>query len=99
MRNNSNDIITQNRVFGWIALATVAVLLIPLVAMQFTDDVNWTAGDFIVAGALLFGAGSLFVIAARMAPAYRLVIGAVVALALVWLWVELAVGLFTGWGD
>jgi hypothetical protein len=92
-------ILSQNRIFGWIALATAAVLLTPLIAMQFTEEVNWTIGDFIVAGALLFGASSLFVLAARMAPRYRVVLAVVFAAALAWLWVELAVGLFTDWGS
>jgi hypothetical protein len=61
--------------------------------------VNWTIGDFVVAGALLFGAGSLFVLAARMAPRYRVLLAIVFAAALGWLWVELAVGLFTDWGS
>jgi hypothetical protein len=99
MRNTNTNVIAQNRIFVWIALATAGVLLIPLVAMQFTEEVNWTVGDFIVAGLLLFGAGSLFVLAARMAPRYRLVLAVLFAAALAWLWVELAVGLFTDWGS
>ncbi|MGB4972677.1 MAG: hypothetical protein WBO32_08455, partial [Cyclobacteriaceae bacterium] len=33
------------------------LLLIPLVAMQFTNEVNWTFMDFIVAAILLMGTG------------------------------------------
>lgn len=38
-----------------IALTTGLLLLVPLVAMQFTDEVDWGGGDFVVAGGLLFG--------------------------------------------
>jgi len=38
------------------AVVTTLLLLVPLGAMQLTDDVEWTVGDFVVAGALLFGA-------------------------------------------
>ena len=43
------------RLAGWGLIA--ALLLTPAVAMRFTDEVYWTAFDFIVAGALLIGAG------------------------------------------
>jgi len=45
-----------------VALATVLLLLIPAVAMQFTSEVSWGPGDFLVAGTLLFGAGALIVL-------------------------------------
>jgi hypothetical protein len=48
-----------------VALATVCVLLVPLVAMQVTDEVNWSLADFVLAGALLGGTGLLFELAAR----------------------------------
>ncbi len=40
-----------------VALVTGALLLIPLIAMQFSEDVVWTLSDFILAGFMLFGTG------------------------------------------
>jgi hypothetical protein len=37
-----------------VALITVGLLMIPAIAMQFSDEMNWGPGDFLVAGALLF---------------------------------------------
>jgi hypothetical protein len=48
-----------------VALATAFILLLPLVAMQFTDDVNWSLADFVFAGALLGGTGLLLELAVR----------------------------------
>jgi hypothetical protein len=73
--------------------------MVPLVAMQFTSEVNWTGSDFVVAGALLFGAASLFVLAARKAGKYRAVLGLAFLAAFVYVWAELAVGVFTDLGS
>jgi hypothetical protein len=57
-----------------VGLATALILLLPLVAMQFTDEVNWGVADFVFAGALLGGTGLLLhQLAARKAGnvAYR----------------------------
>lgn len=43
-----------------IFLITATILLIPLIAMQFTDEVNWDLTDFIVAEAILLGFGLLY---------------------------------------
>jgi hypothetical protein len=74
--------------------ATVLILLTPLVAMQFTDEVNWTVGDFVFAGAMLLGAGVTYELAARVGNlAYQA--GVVVALGtgVLILWVTGAVGI------
>jgi hypothetical protein len=42
-----------------IVLATAFVLLLPLIAMQFTDEVDWGVFDFVFAGVLLAGSGLL----------------------------------------
>ncbi len=78
-----------------IALVTGFILLIPLVAMQFSDEVDWNLFDFVVAGALLFGSGLTYELIARKAgkPAYRAAVGVAVATALLLAWVNLAVGI------
>jgi len=99
MKITNNGIIMQNKVFLWIALVIGLLLLVPSAAMQFSNGVGWTLADFIVAGILLLGTGSAFVFLARKFPKYRIAIGIVITLAVIWLWVELAVGLFTNWGS
>ena len=78
-----------------IALASALLLLVPLVAMQFTEEVRWDLADFIVAGALLFGAGLMYQLLARTTDnlAYRAAVAVGVLAALVLVWANLAVGL------
>lgn len=101
MKNRKTEVIMQNKIFFWIALATGLLLLVPLLAMQFSDEVVWTLVDFLIAGALLFGTGSVVVLAARRTPnrRLRLAIGVLLAAAAIFLWLELAVGIFTNWGS
>jgi hypothetical protein len=77
-----------------IALATAFLLLIPLVAMQFTKEMNWTSDDFIVAGILLFGSGLVYTLVSRMGGSgtYRVAAGLAVAAGLILIWGNLAVG-------
>ena len=97
---NTNKLLMQNRVFAWLAVATGALLLVPLIAMQFTTEVNWDATDFIVMGGLIFTAGSVFVLIARQVKEkHRLPAALLVAAAFLYVWAELAVGIFTDWGS
>jgi hypothetical protein len=70
---------TASRSTVRIALATAFILLVPLVAMQITDEVDWGVADFVFAGALLAGTGFLLERAVRKPGklAYR---GAAVAI-------------------
>ena len=81
------------RILGWVAVA--ALLMLPLVAMQFTAEVDWTASDFVAAGVILGGAGlgTEFLVRRSSSHAYR--IGATVAVLAVFLtvWSNLAVGI------
>ena len=81
------------RIAPW-ALAAL-LLLLPLVAMQVTDEVAWDETDFIVMGALLFGACGAYELAARRTGngAYRAAVGVAVVAALLLIWINLAVGI------
>jgi len=81
------------RLAGWGAAA--ALLLVPRVAMQFTDEVDWSAADFAVFGAMLAGAGGAFELAVRMtrSTAYRAAVGVALAAAFLLVWANGAVGI------
>lgn len=78
-----------------IMLATAGILAVPLVAMQFTDEVVWTVADFVVAGILLAGTGLLYELAASRSDkiVYRAAAGVALSAALLLIWLNLAVGI------
>jgi hypothetical protein len=84
-----------------VALVTASILLLPLVAMQFTDEVVWNLADFAVAGFLLFSAGLTYELVARKGgnAAYRVAVGLAVAAALMLVWSIGAVGVIGEEGD
>mgnify|MGYP000008448135 CR=1 FL=1 len=79
-----------------ILLSVLGLLLIPLIAMQFTKEVNWTFFDFFVAGGLLFSlAFSVDYIFQKVQnKTNRLLILFGTLLIFFLLWAELAVGIF-----
>jgi hypothetical protein len=81
------------RAAPWAAAA--AILLLPAVAMQVTDEVAWDAADFAAAAILLLGACGAWEVARRMAGtgAYRAAIGLAIVGSVVLVWINLAVGL------
>lgn len=83
------------RSFALLALGTAMLLLVPLAAMQFTDEVSWGVIDFLLAGAMIFSAGAAVLIAIRRCEkrAQRFFVVGLVALSFALLWAELAVGL------
>lgn len=91
---------TIKRLSMWSAFVA-ALLMIPLVAMRFTDDVTWTPFDFTVAGALLFSAGFVYVMATNNSRKlkHKAAVGVAVAAVTFYIWAELAVGRFTDLGS
>jgi len=80
--------------FFIVALVTGVLLLVPLVAMQFTEEVDWSTGDFAIATSLIFGAGTAIVLGTRCARGRfgRIIVVAVVGLLLAVIWAQLALG-------
>lgn len=87
---------TQNKRLASILAAVPILLLIPLVAMQFTNEVAWTLSDFIVMAILLLGTGLLCELVLRkVRTTYnRLFVCGAILVAFLVIWAELAVGLF-----
>ena len=72
------------------------ILLIPFIAMQLTNEVNWSLFDFIIMGAMLTITGLLGEIIFKKVKKYknRVVLYVVVAIIFLLIWAELAVGIF-----
>lgn len=88
--------VTQNKRLLGIVLGVALILSIPLIAMQFTDEVDWKLFDFVIMGVLLLGTGLVCELLIRKVRNMNYRIG-LIALALVVLfliWAELAVGIF-----
>ena len=75
--------------------ALVILLLIPFIAMQFTNEVNWKILDFAIMGVLLFGTGLLFELVMRkvISVKNRIIICGAILIAFFLVWAELAVGI------
>lgn len=77
------------------ALSAAFVLLIPLVAMQFTAEVNWTSGDFIFMGVWVFSTVLAWELISKKSgkPAYRIAVALAVLASFLLIWVNAAVGI------
>jgi hypothetical protein len=81
------------RVAVW--MLAVALFLLPLVAMQFTAEVQWTGFDFLVWGVMLLVACGAYELVSRMSPDrhYRLGAGVAIVTGFLVFWANAAVGL------
>lgn len=93
---NSTTMITKNRRLIGILATGAGLLLIPLVAMQFSAEVNWDIFDFFVMGVLLLSVGLLIELVLRKVKTTknRIILCGVVGLVFLLVWAELAVGIF-----
>ncbi len=88
--------IMQNKRLIGIMITVVLLLLIPLMAMQFIDEVNWTLLDFVVAGVLLLATCLICELVIRKINKieHRIAICLTILTAFLLIWAELAVGIF-----
>jgi ABC-type Mn2+/Zn2+ transport system permease subunit len=88
--------ITQNKRLTGILITVALLLLIPLIAMQFTNEVDWSLRDFVIMGILLLATGLIceFVMRKVKTTGKRIAVIAVILLVFFLIWAELAVGIF-----
>lgn len=93
-KDDLNQLWKALRVLGWSAVAII--LLAPAIAMQFTDEVNWTTSDFVLAGVMLIGGGAVIegVAAFVKNPVVRIGFALLVVAVVALVWIEGAVGIF-----
>ncbi len=79
-----------------IVSVVATLLLIPFIAMQFTEQVQWSPFDFAFMGSLMLGTGVVIVFLWRRVKQleHRLAVAGIVLLLLFIIWAELAVGIF-----
>ena len=79
-----------------ILLIVLGILLVPLIAMQVTSEVNWGVEDFALMAVLLFGTGLLIEVVLRyvQSKGNRILLCSLIIIALFLVWAELAVGIF-----
>ena len=76
--------------------AAALLLLLPLAAMQLTQEVVWDAADFAVFGTMLVVACGAYELATRLATTRktRIACGVAILATFLIIWAELAVGIF-----
>lgn len=81
--------------------AAALLLLLPLVMMQFSDEVNWGLGDFLLMGLLILGTGISFELVVRLTGnwMYRAAVGVALAASFMLVWLSLGIGIIGRDGD
>lgn len=95
IKENITFILMQKSILR-VVLVTALILAVPLVAMQFTNEVDWDIRDFTIIGALLLVTGFTYELGVKRIKNvnYRTMAGLALLAALFLIWAELAVGVF-----
>jgi hypothetical protein len=98
--NYDTMVFQRNRLIG-MTLIIGFLLFIPFIAMQFTDQVQWTLSDFVIMGSVLLAVGLAYELIARRSDktVYRIAFGTGLAGAFLLLWMNGAVGIIGNEGQ
>ncbi len=94
MKSKSGSLLNNN--LARYGLITILILMVPLVAMQFSEDVDWGIFDFVIIGMLIFGTGLIYELLTKKLKNnnQRVAVAIILVCAMLLIWVELAVGIF-----
>jgi predicted membrane protein len=81
---------------NWRVFLPLLLLLLPLVGMLISDEVNWSFSDFLIMGLLILSLsfGIKEILRATLTYKYKALFIALFLLVFMLIWVELAVGIF-----
>lgn len=87
---------TKSKRYFLLVVGSLSLLLIPLIAMQFSSEVNWSPFDFLVMGVLLIAVASFIEMVLRKVKNSnrRVTWVALIFILFLLIWAELAVGIF-----
>ena len=80
----------------WVVFSPLLILLLPLIGMFFSNEINWSFFDFIIMGILILSLSFSIkqVLKATKNINYRILIIALILILFLLIWAELAVGVF-----
>jgi hypothetical protein len=91
--------------FKRVTLITLGLLLIPL-GLQLTigtgvdgQGFNWTLSDFVIIGLLVFITGIALDYGLKRWSKHKVAVASIIVLIFIYVWAELAVGIFTNLGS
>lgn len=101
MKAKQVSFIQQNASVLRVTVGALFILSVPFVAMQFSDEVDWGLTDFVIIGTLLATAGIVFELILKKAQTttQKIALSAILLFAVLYVWAELAVGIFTNLGS
>jgi uncharacterized membrane protein len=80
----------------WVVFSPLLLLLLPLIGMFFSNEINWSFFDFIIMGILILSLSFSIkqVLKTTKNKNYRILIITVILILFLLIWAELAVGDF-----
>lgn len=93
MQHESNTSSNGRRKLAWSVAGLI--LLIPFIAMQFTDEVAWSVGDFVLFGAMMAGSLLAYEVATKKTHSgpYKKAVSLALIGAFLIVWINGAVGI------
>jgi hypothetical protein len=81
---------------NWSVFSPLLLLLLPLIGMLISDEVNWSLFDFLIMGMLILSLsfGIKQILQATIKYKYKALFIALFLLVFMLVWVELAIGIF-----
>ncbi|HRE40557.1 MAG TPA: hypothetical protein PLG90_04420 [Ignavibacteria bacterium] len=94
-KSNLKNIFMNHKSLIKLGIGTILILMIPLIAMQFTIEVNWNFFDFAIMFIMIFGTGSAFLFISKKAVnwTYKIAVALAVITSFLIIWSNLAVGI------